>query len=164
MGKKIKTGLKAIDDILKEGIPAGKMVMIGAEDPHIIDWIKKSNLESGNIIIGADFATGDSCTGFFTPEYKDHRLYMNELLAVPIAYDSRGFDALLAYELAMREKYDNVGSHSRSPKMGDRMEDFAIRWDTTKEEMKLNWGRVEEELKAYPEITRKINFISAKGI
>lgn len=64
--------------------------------------------------------------------------------------DKKAFEALLAYEKNCIAKYDYpdwMGKPSKPPIKGERMEDFAFKFGTTIEEMKLQWRLVEYYLK-----------------
>ena len=59
---------------------------------------------------------------------------------------NRAYEALLAYEKNCIEKYDRPHGPSMTPPKGERMEDYAIMYNTTVKEMKNHWRAVEKEL------------------
>tara|TARA_R110000772_G_C13310332_1_gene440574 strand:- start:8779 stop:9270 length:492 start_codon:yes stop_codon:yes gene_type:complete len=70
------------------------------------------------------------------------------------------YNALLAYELNCMEKYDQPMGHSKPPKMGDRMVDFAIRFGTSVEQMKQHWVAVDLETR---QLKHNFNLFPADG-
>lgn len=80
-----------------------------------------------------------------------NREFIHEYFAQPndewIETQERAFNAALAYEKNCIAKYDYVDMRpSRPPKKGEKMEDFAFKYGTTKEEMKNQWRQVERVL------------------
>ncbi len=73
--------------------------------------------------------------------------YLREILGSPsidsLIAEKRAFDAALAYEKNCRMKYDHPLFPSRNPIKGERISDFAEKFQTTVNEMKLQWKAVE---------------------
>ena len=120
-----------ISKLAKNSQHAGKVIVIGAVPPMLSSdkdeyrrlWEKKIKSP-----ISAMYHTADI-------EWKSINAtgYIN------------AYNALLAYELNCIEKYDQPIGHSKPPKIGDRMVDFAIRFETSVEEMKQHWVAVDLE-------------------
>lgn len=74
------------------------------------------------------------------------QLYMGHPYEQP-EDEKRAFNALMAYEKNCFIFYDRPGKPSLTPRRGERIQDYALEYETTAEEMKKQRNAVEDQLK-----------------